>query len=203
MSKDLLHIKQGQAHWNTSGTRIIKYSVEMYHDGLKEHKLITAPEEDILRNKAEIQVRKWEEKWKEIESRRINTEQKEANIEEANRRTKESQEVLKAIQNILVHTLSIDDTVNWELLKKTDEFNVPKPTPPRKDAYKKIPSKPDKDFFLIVLLSLYWIKYLNPEKRKKLKIVRKNIAGQFLIGKIRKSIPKNKTRRLMIYILKN
>ena len=119
---DLIKIGEAQAHWNVSGTRILKYTVEMYHKGLKEHKLISAPELDILENKATLQAHKWIEKWE-------NLEEKEAKTKEAKIRTEEARKNLEEIENLLLHTLSIDNTINWELLKKRDKF--PKKTPPK------------------------------------------------------------------------
>jgi len=47
MSKDLIRIGKPQAYWNVARTRIMRYTVEMYHEGLNEHKLISAPEMDM------------------------------------------------------------------------------------------------------------------------------------------------------------
>ena len=50
MSNNQIQTSQAQAYWNVSGTRILKYTVEIYHKGLNEHKLISAPEIDMLNN---------------------------------------------------------------------------------------------------------------------------------------------------------
>ncbi|MFH1993716.1 MAG: restriction endonuclease, partial [Pseudomonadota bacterium] len=107
MSKDQIRTGLAQEHWNVSGTRLLKYTVEMYHKGLKEHKLISAPEMDMLENKVSLQAQKWTEKWESLESkRRINAE-KEGNIEEANSRSEAAIKFLAEIENLLIHTLSI------------------------------------------------------------------------------------------------
>ena len=48
--------------WNVNDTKILKYQQEIWHDGLKEHKIITAPDKNILDNKVRVQVDKWVEK---------------------------------------------------------------------------------------------------------------------------------------------
>jgi restriction system protein len=144
MSEDQIQIGQAQAHWNVSGTRILKYSVEVYHKGLKEHKLISAPQFDILEKKVTLQAQKWTEKWDNIESKRRILEKKEANFEEANARTKEASEALKQIDDLLVYTLSINDTVDWESLKKKDEYSEESPAKPTKKDKKEYPAKPER-----------------------------------------------------------
>ena len=97
-----------------------------------------------LENKAYLQEQKWIEKWVALENKHRKQEEKEANIDEAERRTLEAIEALKEIDDLLIHTLSIDDTVDWDSIKKSDEFSVCKPSKPLKKRYKEIPPEPDK-----------------------------------------------------------
>lgn len=144
-NQDLIQIGEEQANWNVAGTRILKHSVEMYHKGLKEHKLISSPDIEILEKKVELQKNKWVEKWDTVETKRKIKEEKEADLEEANNRTKEAQAALKEIDNLLIFTLSIDDTVDWESLKKNDNFETEKPQQPKKKKQKAVPPKPDQN----------------------------------------------------------
>jgi len=144
MSKDQIQIGQAQSCWNVSGTRILKYAVEIYHKGLNEHKLISAPEIDMLENKANLQAQKWTEKWEIIESKRRVNAEKEANIEEANSITDEAIEALKQIDNLLIHTLSVDDRVDWESLKKKEKYPEKSPAKPTKKSKIEYPPKPEK-----------------------------------------------------------
>ncbi len=146
MGNDQIRVGQAQAYRNISGTRVLKYTVEMFHKGLGEHKLISAPELDMLQNKADLQAQKWTEKWDLIESKRRIVEQKEANKEEANSRTEEAIEALNQIDKLLIHTLSIDDKVDWDVLKKKDEYSEKKPLKPNKASHKEYPFAPAKEF---------------------------------------------------------
>jgi restriction system protein len=112
--------------------------------GLNEHKTISAPKIDILEKKANLQVQKWRKRWALVELRRNISEKKEASLEEAERRTKEAQADLEKVENLLVYTTSIDDTIDWESLKKKDKFKESKPSRPEKETYKEIPPSPDK-----------------------------------------------------------
>lgn len=145
MNDKYIVLGEVEEHWNVNYTRILKYSIEMYHEGLKEHKLITAPEEDILENKVKLQIAKWKEKWAHIEAKRRAMEEKEASIEEASNRTKEAERAIKEIENLLIHTLSVDDTVDWETLKKKEEFPERKPKKPKAMPKKEYPMKPVKE----------------------------------------------------------
>ena len=147
ITNDLIKLGEAQAHYNTSYSRILKYSMEMYHEGLREPKLVTAPEIDMLENKVNLQSQKWIEKWDKLESKRRITEEKEANLEEAKTRSEEARNALEQIDNLLIHTLSIDDTVDWESLKKKESFSEIKPSKPSKESYKKYPPQPNKNSY--------------------------------------------------------
>ncbi|MCT2196126.1 restriction endonuclease [Paenibacillus sp. p3-SID1389] len=147
--------------WNSSGTRILKYSVEMYHKGLNEHKLISAPEPDILQNKVKIQAKKWNEKWSSILHKRQLNQEKEASIEEAARRTEEATNNLIEIDNLLLHTLSVDDTVDWDSLKRNDHYPINYPEPRIKKVYPEKPREEAPSFSLIDII-------IKSRKQKKL-----------------------------------
>lgn len=150
MSDELIKYGYANTHYNVARTKILRCTREMTHIGLKEHKLISAPDSYILSNKIETQVAKWAEKWNSVQSRNLLVDQKNANLQFAEISTKEAQEIQKQIDNILIHTLSIDNTVEWDSLKLHSAFCEPKSKTPERKSYKKIPPVPDsssKDFF--------------------------------------------------------
>jgi restriction system protein len=145
MSDNQINVGQKQAHWSANRFRVLKYVVEMSHEGLNEHKIISAPNEYMLNNKIVLQKRKWIEKWDTISSRRKINDEKEANLEEANRRTEEAVNALKDVEDILTNSLSVNHEVDWENLKKKEKYpeHIPfKPSPKIKKSY---PSKPVKE----------------------------------------------------------
>lgn len=127
MNNKLIQMGRPEAIYNSNGTRVLRYSVEVYHTGLNEHKVLTAPEIDMLENKLGIQIDKWEEKWEQIEKKKTLSKAREANKEEAIYRTEEAQERLEEIEELLIHTLGIDDTIDWNKLKSRKKFNEPNP----------------------------------------------------------------------------
>ncbi|MCK4752327.1 MAG: restriction endonuclease [Planctomycetes bacterium] len=167
MTSDLVQVGQTQEHWNTAGTRILKYRVDMSHQGLNEHKLISAPEISILGQKVHLQTQKWIEKWQILEVKRKIAEEKEASLEEAKSRSDEAIGALEKIDNLLIHTLSIDDTVDWESLKKKDKF--PEKTP--KLTERKYPEQPAKQ---VPEFSFFEKIIKSKKERKILEYVNKN-----------------------------
>ena len=136
MNEELITKGKVKAHWNVASTRVLKYSCELIHSGLKEHKLISAPDKGILENKVETQISKWTEKWDKEET-------KNKNLEFAEEATSIAEEIIKETENILKHALSVDNTVNWSNLVDSKEFNEPYPEKPQKKSHKKIPGAPN------------------------------------------------------------
>jgi len=143
MDNDLIQLGKSQKHWSAYGDRILKYSVEMYHKGLKEHKLISAPEEYLVESKVNLQIKRWSERWN-----------KEVNLEDANLRTEEAQQAIEELENLLKHTLSINNKIQWHKLKNRKKFTERNPAEhlesalnniikPLKDELAPIPVKPD------------------------------------------------------------
>lgn len=165
MGNELLQVGRAQASWNVSGTRILKYSIEMYHKGLNEHKLISAPDIDILQNKVNIQAQKWTQEWAIVEQKRKNEKQKEASIEKASLLTQEAEKFIKDIENLLLATLNVDDTINWDTLKKKDDFEEPKPSAPIEKNRRRHPDKPEKP----ELQLKFFDKIIRSKKEKRIK----------------------------------
>lgn len=131
--------------WNTNGTKILRYQQEIWHEGMKEHKVITAPEKDILNNKVRVQVEKWNEKWNEIIEKKRIEDLKKASADEAIRRTKEAEERIVEVENILIGTLEIDHVIDWEILKDKKEFDEPFPIKPSDPVLAVLPVSPDRN----------------------------------------------------------
>ena len=102
-------IKKGpvEEKWNAAETRVLGYYQEIWHTGLNEHKVISAPDEDILETKVEVQIAKWNEKWGTYSEKKIKAVEKQAMIQEAEQRTKEAQDALAELENILAACVRI------------------------------------------------------------------------------------------------
>jgi restriction system protein len=153
--EEQIQIGQVQEKMNVSQNRVLNYTLEICHKGLKEHKLISAPDINVLSNKTNLQVQEWTEKWQKIESKHIadagkfeskrrNDAEKEAGFKEADLITEKANKLRSQIDNILIFTLSVDDKINWENLKKRDMFPEKSPAKPTQKDKKEYPPKPDR-----------------------------------------------------------
>lgn len=126
MTKELIQINYRQ---ELVGIRTFKtkYIAEITHRGLNDYKILTSDDSGVLRNKVKAHVAKLEEKWENIVQKGNIARSKEQIQDEAETLTKEAIKELKEIDNILLHTLDIDDTVDWEQLKDITKFNVQSP----------------------------------------------------------------------------
>lgn len=131
--------------WNANNTKILKFQQEIWHNGLNEHKVITSPDKNILKNKVRVQVDNWVHKWDILcEKKRIG-EIKRYNIDEAANRTKKAEEILEEVENILLSSLEVNTVIDWEKLKNKDTFKVACPTKPCELKLNPIPTAPNED----------------------------------------------------------
>jgi restriction system protein len=126
MTKDLIQINYRQ---ELVGLRTFKtkYIAEITHRGLNDYKILTSDESGVLRNKVKAHVAKLEEKWDKIVQKENVVRSKEEIQKESETLTKEAIKALKVIDEILLFTLEIDDTINWEQLKDKTKFSVQSP----------------------------------------------------------------------------
>lgn len=129
----------------------VKYMVEVSHTGLHEHRVLTDRDDEILENKIRNLCERWDKKWQAI----LEKEEKAKLIndlkERASYQTREAESYINLIENILRHTLEIDDTIDWSTLKDKSTFPEKKPIEPTQEileAPKQNESKyqPDFDF---------------------------------------------------------
>ncbi len=182
MASDLLQVGKAQAYWNVSGTRILKYSIEMSHNGLNDHKIISAPDVGILQNKVNLQAQKWSEIWESIEEKRKNSELKEASIEKALLLSQEAMSALAAIDNLLIHTLTIDDIIDWEKLKRVDGFPEIVPTEPKAKKNLGYPAEPTR----AEITFTFFEKLIKSKKERKIGVCEERFQARILEWEIEK-----------------
>lgn len=143
--KSLIGYGKVENVWNANGTKILRYQQEIWHEGLKEHKVISAPEGDILNNKVRVQVEKWNEKWDGIQEKKRIEDLKKASSDEAIRRTKEAEERISEVKNLLISTLETNHIIDWEALKDKSEFKETYPIKPSEPTLNVLPAYPEKN----------------------------------------------------------
>jgi restriction system protein len=133
----------------------MRYVAEIKHLGLGTYRVLKDLDNYRLSQKVEAQFNKWDEQWAKISHKNKTLAEKEASLSIAEERTREAQEKQKQIEDLLIYTLDIDDTVNWNSLKDTKKFKIPNPkskleteleriTPPPFPDYRELPIEPYK-----------------------------------------------------------
>lgn len=105
----------------------IRYVVEIKHLGLGTFRVLKDMDKYRLDQKVDAQFLKWDEQWEKVSYKNKSQAEKVASLNIAEERTKDAQELQFQIENLLIHTLDIDDTVNWDALKDTRKFKIPNP----------------------------------------------------------------------------
>lgn len=129
-----------------------RYEIEISHSGLHKYKVIRGTSVAEVQNKAEAEMDRWDAQWAaEVakEEKRKAAEEKARIVEEKKRqaqdKTRKAQELLRRLENTLEHTLTVDDRIDWDTLKVTTDYPVPKPGPPDlppKPQAPQIPTEP-------------------------------------------------------------
>lgn len=107
------------------------WEIELRHPGLNKYRLIRGTDQYVVEQKAAAQRAAWDEMWRkrvEKEGRALN---KQSMLEDAQLRTKEAVEAIDELENVMQHTLSVDDTIKWEAIKDKSKFSKPKPQIPK------------------------------------------------------------------------
>lgn len=139
-----------QTYYTKGGA--VRYQIEISHDQLHKYQVMRSDDQHVLIQKAQLKMNQWDEMWNKrviAEQKRAEREEKAETIERkkklAEKRTLDAQNILNSMDNILNHTLSVDDTIKWDLLKNNKNFTEPQPkkrkiVPP---SYKKFPKRPE------------------------------------------------------------
>lgn len=114
------------------------YSQNLWHDGLKKHRLIRGDSQSIVQLKVQLQAEEWQQKWAEVNERQqqraarmLGKRQQEVRKAEAAERTSDAQMGLELLSSLLKVALEVDEKVDWESLKDKTQFPEPKPSLPK------------------------------------------------------------------------
>ncbi len=107
--------------WVGIRTMRVIYLAEILQTDLHEHKVFSAYDKSILNNKVNEYLNKLKEKFVVYCNKKA-TNQLIGSVEE---RSDEAKRKLEEIDNILLHTLSVNDAVDWNKLKDKTKFKIP------------------------------------------------------------------------------
>lgn len=115
------------------------YEIEIRHKGLNKYRHIRGKDPHVVEQKASSQKKAWDEMWEKKQEVERRKEEREANIRDkeakkslAAEKTNEATKAIKAIENTLHHSLTIDNTLDWNTLLDKSDFPEKKPQKPVK-----------------------------------------------------------------------
>jgi restriction system protein len=103
------------------------YVAEIQHEGLGTFKIIKDRKRGVLAIKIDAQFKIWDDRWAKIISKSEKESEKEASLTLASERTDDAQKAQKEIEDLLIHALGVDDTIDWETLIDKSKFEEPNP----------------------------------------------------------------------------
>ncbi len=125
------------------------YYIELRHVGLGRYRRITGPDRLTAESRAQIIQAAWDRQWQRVldadekhEARERAVQDRQDKKELAAERTEEAREVLREVEEILTHALTVDDRINWEAIKDRAKFSKAKPNPP---ASLPVPTEPQRE----------------------------------------------------------
>lgn len=148
-SRHLNFIDRGelQAKYSADGRRILRWYIDLRHNFLNVHKELSAPELFLLQHKINMLTVQWDLKTEEHQRRQKIF----ASKAQADQETLEATAKLDDLQRILVHTLSVNDKINWSRLKDyrryEGQMQFLKPVPTRAKSPEPQYSAPTITFF--------------------------------------------------------
>jgi restriction system protein len=114
-----------------------RYEMTVQHRALGKYQVIRGGDRYVVEQKARAKMKRWDEMWQRRQEAEAKRQEREARAKAlagqkalAKDRTQEAQNALAALERVLVHTLDIDDTVDWEALKDCSEYTEPEPEKP-------------------------------------------------------------------------
>lgn len=103
------------------------YQIEIRHDKLNKYRVIKGTDPNLVETKAILQTAAWDEMWARKEAALNKASAKEEMKLTAERRTREAQEAMQAIEMLLKASLDTLPSFDWETLKDRQRYPVAKP----------------------------------------------------------------------------
>jgi len=113
------------AKWSARGDRILRYYIDIRHKTMNLHRELGAPELFILQSKVDALLADWDAKLVGFQTRQLLQTGKVA----ADDMTADAIRRQEQLARILVHTLAVDDSIDWETLKDRSNYAMPKAFP--------------------------------------------------------------------------
>ena len=132
------------------------YEIEVSFEELGKYRVIRGSDPYIVQQKANAQLETWEAMWERkqaADEKRADRELRAENKLQAQIDTEEAEKVLQELEQLLSHTLSVNDVVDFKRLEDHSTFSEKKPQPytpqplPKEPLKSDVKYQPKLDFF--------------------------------------------------------
>jgi len=156
------------------------WEIEVKHEGLNKYRHIRGSDKYVVEQKALAQRLAWDDMWLkrvEIEEKKRSKSQllrsKQNKIESANLRTKQAEDEVRAVREILLHTLKVNDVIVWESLLDKKPYSVWKPKKPFPIS---APTPPDATFPKYQPILTFWDRFFTKSRLEKERLSSESFA---------------------------
>ena len=105
----------------------IRYCAQIRHTGLRTNNVIKDTNLNAYGDKIKTQFDIWDDRWNNIEAKRILNEEKLATLQSAEEKTITANLKLKEIENLLISSIDVSAVVDFKSLKNNSKFKTPNP----------------------------------------------------------------------------
>ncbi len=130
-NSDEIQAGELRGKYSAAGDRVLRYYIDFRHTVLDLHKELSAPELSILQNKVDTLMAQWDKKHVAYLKKQLAA----AGKDQADEVTAEAERRRNSLKTVLHYTLSVDDAVDWDILKDHSIFERKKHAEPPKKIY--------------------------------------------------------------------
>lgn len=132
-----------------TATGLPRYQIQVSHQQLHKYQVVRGDNPAVVQARARALAAQWDQAWTKraaLEKKRSERDSAARNAEQkkqlAAQRTVEAQAVIESLSSILLHTLDIDDTIDWDALKDGAAYPAVKPAAPAAPSAPANPAQP-------------------------------------------------------------
>lgn len=154
--------------YNTRG--IPHYEVHVQHSELNQYQVIRGNDKYVVVQKARAKADQWDKRWQRESVNRNRRVTREKGLALASEMSDEARAKLAALDNILAHTLTINDAIDWYSLLSREPFAEYPPLRPRvptRPNSPQLPPEPKKNDLKYIVKPRFWDNFSSSRREKR------------------------------------
>ncbi len=119
----------------------VMYEIEVKHSGLNKYRHIRGSDQNVVKQKARVLQSQWDEEWEKKQVKERAFQAKQDRKLAAEQMNEQARFAINEVQNILNHTLAVNDAIDWDALK--DKSPYPEKAPVKRYLQAPVPQPID------------------------------------------------------------